>query len=36
MFQFEDFPEKSGIYCIINLTNNKRYIGSAVDLKERA
>lgn len=26
---------KSGIYCIINLKNGKRYVGSAVDIKKR-
>lgn len=26
---------KSGIYCILNKINNKKYIGSAIDLKNR-
>ncbi len=26
---------KSGIYQIVNLTNNKKYIGSAVNLRKR-
>lgn len=30
-----EFPEKSGIYAIINIVNDKHYIGSAVNLKIR-
>jgi predicted GIY-YIG superfamily endonuclease len=30
-----DLKGKSGIYVIINLQNGKRYIGSAVDMKQR-
>lgn len=33
--QFESFKSVKGIYCIINDINNKRYIGSAVNLYER-
>lgn len=29
------WPKKSGVYCIINLIDGKRYVGSAIDLKER-
>lgn len=29
------WPEKFGIYCIINLVDGKRYIGSAINLRER-
>ena len=27
--------EVSGIYCIINLKNNKRYIGSSKNIRQR-
>lgn len=30
-----EFPEKSGIYAIINIINDKHYIGSAINLKIR-
>lgn len=30
-----EFPEKSGIYAIINIVNDKHYIGSAVNFKIR-
>ena len=29
------WPKKFGIYCIINLVDGKRYVGSAINLKER-
>ena len=29
------WPKKFGIYCIINLKNGKRYVGSAIKLNER-
>ena len=32
---FKEFNKQSGIYCIINTVNNKRYIGSAINLYER-
>lgn len=33
--KFKKFNKIAGIYCIINTVNNKRYIGSAVNLYER-
>lgn len=36
MFKFcTDIPEISGIYCIENLINNKKYIGRARNLHSR-
>lgn len=28
-------PHSAGIYCFLNLANNKRYVGSAADLRQR-
>ena len=30
-----DLPRTSGIYCIINTNNNKKYIGSAINIYNR-
>lgn len=30
-----NIPNKSGIYCFLNKTNHKRYVGSTINLKKR-
>lgn len=35
MKNIENLPEQSGIYMVINLINNKQYIGQSVNIKQR-
>lgn len=35
MKNIENLPEKSGIYMVINLSNNKQYIGQSINIKHR-
>lgn len=35
MKNIENLPEKSGIYMVINLINDKKYIGQSINIKQR-
>lgn len=35
MKNIENLPETSGIYMVINLINNKKYIGQSINIKQR-
>ena len=33
--EYKSIPENSGIYCIMNILNNKKYIGSTLNFRNR-